>query len=327
MTGKKLLKNYWFTLLLLTSVLLGFLFPRAAYVLNRNSTTTFWVVIVLFFNMGFTLPGESIGRGLSRISLHIYIQIFIFIVTPLFFLLTSWPFRSVMDGMFIAGIFALSVLPTTVSSCSIFTSVSGGNTAGTIFNATLSNILGIVVSPFLLSLIMKETGGRTEADLGVIMLNLAKQIAVPFAAGQLLRRFVTDTAVKFKKRIGILNNILISFTVFMAMSKTASNDLFISRLPQLVIPFFYLALAHFVLLFLARFGGRLLKFSREDMISITYAAPQKTLAMGVPLLSVYFAGEPELLSVALLPLVFYHPWQLVVAGFVQNRLKKGEINV
>jgi predicted Na+-dependent transporter len=49
-----------------------------------------------------------------------------------------------------------------------------------------------------------------------------------------------------------------------------------------------------------------------------YAAPQKTLAVGVPLVSTYFAASPEILGLALLPLVFYHAWQLLVAGFIRS---------
>ena len=46
--------------------------------------------------------------------------------------------------------------------------------------------------------------------------------------------------------------------------------------------------------------------------------PQKTLAVGIPLLSTYFAHDPELLAVAILPLLFYHPWQLMIAGFIKS---------
>jgi predicted Na+-dependent transporter len=40
--------------------------------------------------------------------------------------------------------------------------------------------------------------------------------------------------------------------------------------------------------------------------------------MGAPLLSVYFASAPQLLGFALLPLIFYHMWQLMVAGFMKS---------
>ena len=41
--------------------------------------------------------------------------------------------------------------------------------------------------------------------------------------------------------------------------------------------------------------------------------------MGVPLLSTYFAGREDLLGLAIIPLLFYHPFQILVAGIVKNR--------
>ena len=51
-----------------------------------------------------------------------------------------------------------------------------------------------------------------------------------------------------------------------------------------------------------------------------FVAPQKTLAMGVPLLSTYFAAQPEVLGIAMIPLLFYHPWQLLTAGVAKGFL-------
>jgi predicted Na+-dependent transporter len=83
-------------------------------------------------------------------------------------------------------------------------------------------------------------------------------------------------------------------------------------------PFAYLALAHILILLIAYAGARLLHFSRENTVSVLFVAPQKTLALGVPLITTYFASTPEALGTALLPLVFYHAWQLLVAGLLKN---------
>ena len=81
------------------------------------------------------------------------------------------------------------------------------------------------------------------------------------------------------------------------------------------------------MLSLAYTGAKLLRFPPENIISILFAAPQKTLAMGVPLLSTFFADSPEILGIALLPLIFYHPWQLLMSGFLpgltKNMVKAG----
>jgi predicted Na+-dependent transporter len=114
------------------------------------------------------------------------------------------------------------------------------------------------------------------------------------------------------------SNIFILCILFFAFSKTAQNPDFLGNLRSLIGPFGYLAAAHLLLLLIAYGGTRLFHFSRENTISVLYAAPQKTLALGVPLISTYFASTPEILGIALLPLVFYHAWQLLVAGFVKS---------
>jgi len=66
-----------------------------------------------------------------------------------------------------------------------------------------------------------------------------------------------------------------------------------------------------------------LRFPRENLISAMFAAPQKTLSLGVPLISAYFARSPQTLGLALLPLLLYHPWQLLIAGLLRNAFLAG----
>ncbi|MBA7576910.1 hypothetical protein ES708_18752 [subsurface metagenome] len=201
----------------------------------------------------------------------------------------------------------------------MFTQVSGGNVMATMFNAALANILGVVISPLLLSLLMRGGGDPLPAsEVLRVLRNLGLQMLVPIACGQLLRRFFKQVAVKQKKRLSVASSIFILFILFFSFSKTARNPEFMGHLRALIGPFGYLAVAHILLLLIAYEGARLFRFSRENTISVLYAAPQKTLAVGVPLISTYFASNPEIIGLALLPLVFYHAWQLLVAGVVKS---------
>lgn len=314
-----LLKRNWFLIGILAALLSGFFLPGIELVSNPNGIARTVLIVLLFLISGFTLPSEAIASGLKDFRLHIYIQTFVFLFIPAFFLLTTLPFRSVWGQELYPGIFALSVLPTTISSCIVFTQVSGGNVMGTMFNAALANILGVVISPLLLSLLMRSGGDPLPAsEVLRILRNLGLQMLVPIACGQLLRRFFKEVAVKQKKRLSAASNIFILFILFFSFSKTARNPEFMSNLIAMLGPFGYLAVAHILLLLIAYGGARLFRFTRENMISVLYAAPQKTLAVGVPLISTYFAANPEISGLALLPLVFYHAWQLLVAGFVKS---------
>jgi sodium/bile acid cotransporter 7 len=317
-----LTKN-WFILGILLAIVFGFLFSEAGIAMNRNSVMSTVIVVILFVIMGLTLPSETIISGLKDYKLHLFIQTFIFIIIPLFFYISSLPFRNLMGGRVVIGIYALAVLPTTISSCIVFTQLSKGNTVGTMFNASLANAAGVLISPLLLSFFLRTSGQGLPADeIAKILLNLLLKMLLPIIAGQILRRVIKEFAVKNKKRFGIVSNVLILLIIFLSFAKTAANPAFIDNLKVMVLPFIYLAGAHIFLLLLIFFLGRLFKFSRKNIVSALYAAPQKTLAMGVPLLSTYFAANQALLGIALLPLIFYHPWQLLVAGFMKPYLSR-----
>jgi sodium/bile acid cotransporter 7 len=55
-----------------------------------------------------------------------------------------------------------------------------------------------------------------------------------------------------------------------------------------------------------------------DRIAVYFCSVKKTLAMGVPLAMLIFGGSSDL-SLILLPIMFYHPLQLLVNGVLANR--------
>jgi sodium/bile acid cotransporter 7 len=191
------------------------------------------------------------------------------------------------------------------------------------FNAALANVMGIFISPLLLSLMMQTTGKPLPmSELLAILQSLALKMLVPIIIGQILRRFIKPLLTRAKNVLSVISNICILIILFFAFSRTARNPDFLDNLGRMVVPFLYLAAAYIVLLAGAYFGSRLLKMSTENTISVLFAAPQKTLAMGVPLLSTYFAADPEILGIALLPLIFYHPWELFIAGFLPRLVER-----
>jgi solute carrier family 10 (sodium/bile acid cotransporter), member 7 len=60
--------------------------------------------------------------------------------------------------------------------------------------------------------------------------------------------------------------------------------------------------------------ARVLGFSIEDRIVAVFCGSKKTLAAGVPMARLIFGADPGL-SLILLPLMIYHPLQLVVGGW------------
>jgi len=315
------LKKQWFILGMCLMILTGSLFPILGSKLNPDRITTNSLVIALFFLSGLSLPTETLKKGMKDLRLHVFIQGFIYIVCPLYFMLTAFPFKDVMDGRLVVGIYALACLPTTVSSCIVFTQLSGGNTIGTVFNASLSNLAGIFISPLLLTLFLKGSGSPLPMEeLMRIFHSLVIKMLIPFAIGQGLHINFKKFAVRYTSVFGRISNFFVLVIIFFGVARSAGNDSFQSYWKQLILPFVYLALSHIFLLVLAFTGARLIRLNRENIISTLFTAPQKTLAMGIPLLSTYFANRPEMLGIAILPILFYHPFQLFIAGLIKNNI-------
>ena len=315
-----ILRRNWFLLGIVAAVLLGLGAPRAGEALDPGKVTSTAAVVVIFLLSGLSLPSEAMTRGVRNIRAHLFIQAFVFAVVPAYFYCTAWPFRQAMDGRFIVGVYALACLPTTIASCIVFTQMAKGNVATSIFNAVLASLLGVFVSPLLLTLLLRHSGHALPMEQVLRIFGaLVLKVLVPFAAGQLLRVRLRDFAGRHKKGFSKISAAMILVIVFFAFGRSASNS--ILRL-SLVGPLAYLAGSNVLLMVLAYLGARAVGLGGGDIASAVFTAPQKTLAMAVPLLTTYFAGQPDVLAAALLPCLFYHPWQLLTAAVARDLLLK-----
>jgi sodium/bile acid cotransporter 7 len=318
----RFLRKNWFFLGIALVVTAGILLSDLGTVLNPGSASSTGVIVLLFVISGLTLPSESIHRGIKDFKLHIYVQGFIFLFVPLSMVVLTLPLRGVFDPKVTAGLYALACLPTTISSCIVFTQITGGNTVGTMFNAALANIAGVVVSPLILSILLQGNEAVLLAgEMGRILGSLGLKMILPIAAGQAARvsvQALKRAAVEKKGVFRTVSNGLILLIIFFSISKAAGTPEFRSTLTRMGLPFLFLGGFHFYLLAAAYFGGRVIRLGRESLKSVIFTAPQKTVALGVPLMSAYFAGSPDILGVALLPVIFYHSFQLIVAGSIKS---------
>jgi len=314
------IKKNWFLVGLVLLLVIGFFAPELGTSISFGKMTTTMLIILIFLITGYTIPTEAIKDGLKDFKLHLFLQVFIFILVHIYFFVTLKLFEGSFTPETRVGIIALACLPTTISSCVIFTQSSGGNTVGAMFNAALANLLGVFLSPLLLTFFL-STGdqGYVSSEIGSVIMNIGIKILIPIIVGQVIRQ-IRIPEKQFKKRLKLITNISLLLIVFINFSKSAGDPDFRQMLPTMVFPFLYLAVSFFILLGLSYFLARAAHFSKKNIITVLYTAPQKTLAMGVPLLTTFFADSPELLGAALLPLLFYHPWQLLISGFVKSRL-------
>jgi sodium/bile acid cotransporter 7 len=67
-------------------------------------------------------------------------------------------------------------------------------------------------------------------------------------------------------------------------------------------------------------AARRLGFNREDRIAIVFCGSKKSLASGVPMAKVLFAGGA--LGAVVLPLMLFHQLQLMVCAVLAQRYAK-----
>ena len=115
----------------------------------------FWVVALLFFLYGAKLSLAATWAGLTNWRLQLGCLLCTFALFPV---LTQGLQPLVALGLPAAiavGILYIGCLPSTVQSSIAFTSISGGNVAGALCAASLSNLIGVVLSPVLLAPLVK----------------------------------------------------------------------------------------------------------------------------------------------------------------------------
>ena len=171
--SRGLFRGNGFILGLCAAVGLGFLFPQVGArngALHPEIVGDGGIALILFLQ-GLSIALDKMRAGAANWRLHVTIQAFTFLVFPLvglaFGALMPWIWPGEPHPIS-EGILYLCVLPSTVSTSVVLTSVAGGNVAGALFNAALSNILGVVFTPVAVHLLMAATGqqGRLGSLLG-----------------------------------------------------------------------------------------------------------------------------------------------------------------
>jgi sodium/bile acid cotransporter 7 len=316
------IRSNGFLLGLAGAVVLAFLLPAPGArggVLHAELVNNFGIALILFLQ-GLSLAFEKVKRGAGNWRLHLVIQSFTFLAFPLTGLLLHWLIPLLWPGQPPAvrdGFLYLCVLPSTVSTSVVLTAVAHGNTAGALFNAALSNLLGVFVTPILVELLMRTTG--QSGALGPLLLKIILLTLVPFFAGMALRPRVKHWVDAHKAWVARISNTVIVFIVYSAFCDSVAERIWTHHgagMTGLVL--FWVTVLFAAMSGLIGLTCRALKLNREDAIAAYFCSVKKTLAMGVPLAMLIFGTRSDL-SLILLPIMFYHPLQLLANGLLAYR--------
>ncbi len=318
------LKNQGFTLALLAAAGIAFVIPEygATGGALKSEITTKACIAIAFLFQGMSLKTRQILRSAINVRLHIFCQSWIFILAPLLMMLIVLIFgRWIHDGIQ-AGLLYLAVLPTTISSCIILTSSYKGDASAALFNATFSNIAGVFVTPLWCIALFANTSGEFP-PLGSLISKISLLVLLPLAIGQILRPFLREQIASWQTFFTRASNGMIVFVVYVAFSNSVVNDLWNSFGWQ-AIAVALLFVTIFLLLLSALIWTTAELASRhfDQRVAVFFCSSQKTLAAGVPMAAIIFAGQSGVIqeSFIILPIMLYHSLQLFLAGIIGPRI-------
>ncbi len=312
-----------FTLALLSTVALASLLPAAGPVARGLEGLTVAAIALLFFLHGAKLSRDAIVAGLSHWRLHLVVVGTTFVLFPLL----GWALKPVLLPLvtpaIYTGVLYLCVLPATVQSAIAFTAMARGNMPAAICSASASTLLGIVITPLLVSLLLPEAQGgasaaRQHPDTLASIGRITLQLMVPFVAGHLLRPWVGGFVQRRAAVLRVVDQGSILLVVYTAFSAAVVQGLWrelplTALLGLVAVCAVILALA----LVTTTWAARRMGFSKEDEITIVFCGSKKSLASGVPMAKVLFASHA--VGAILLPIMVFHQMQLMVCAVLAQR--------
>ncbi|PTR25749.1 sodium/bile acid cotransporter 7 [Rhodococcus sp. OK519] len=311
-----------FILSIATVAVLGSLFP----VSGSGQTILDWATKIaigfLFLLYGARLSPAEALQGLKHWRLHSVVFASTFVLFPLIGLALRILAPTVITDEMYTGILYLCLVPSTVQSSIAFTSIARGNVAGAIVSASFSNLLGVFVTPLLVILLMNTTGEATVDFSSII--NIVLQLLLPFMIGQLIRPLVIDWLKRYAEPTKLVDRGSILLVVFSAFSESMNEGVWgtVTVLEIAVVVAVCIGILA-VVLGVTSFAGKKLGFSLPDRIVIIFCGSKKSLATGLPMASVLFAGQP--VGLIVLPLMIFHQIQLIVcAALAQHYAKRAD---
>jgi sodium/bile acid cotransporter 7 len=313
-----------FLILVIFAILFAYAYPPLGAIYLRPDVTSDWIAVVLIFVLsGMGIKTEEFGKAFQRLRFNAYVQAFNFGAVSgiaygfsrLMLAAGALP-SSLADGMVVC-----SCLPVTVSMVMVLTKSSNGDEASAVFHAAFGNMLGIFLSPALIALYLGVDG---ETDVGAVTIKLVLRVLVPLLVGQFLRRFVPparnfvdENSAKFKK----LQEWLLVFIVYTVFCETflAGSDATAGEVGIMIA----MQGGMLVLVMILAWTSLGVLFRNEPKLRATglFVCTHKTVALGIPLInSMYSDAAPALVGMYTLPLLVWHPMQLLLGTAVAPRV-------
>ncbi|TDS17332.1 bile acid:sodium symporter family protein [Sphingobacterium paludis] len=313
------LKFDGFILALLFFIVLAYFFPQ----LHRweNGEVLNWItsigVSLIFFFYGLKLSFKQIKEGLSNWKLHVFVQLATFLLFPLL-VLPFYPLVSnAIQHDFWLSFFFLAALPSTVSSSVVMVSIARGNVPAAIFNASISGLIGVLITPLWMQLFVDF--GQIDV-LGDVYWGLVKEILIPVILGLLLQPVFGKWASRYGKQLSLFDRSIILMIVYGSFAESFDSGVF----GTVSIPYMIMVLVVVVILFVLIYAliywlsKSVLKLNRADTITALFCGSKKSLTHGSVFGKFLFVNSSSA-GLYFLPLMVFHAFQILVVTIIAQR--------
>lgn len=306
-----------FVAALLAAAVVASAFPAT----GRAYDILLWVSLIaiglLFFLYGVRLSTSQTLHGLRNWRLQAAILVTTFVAFPLAGLALGRLTGALLGPALTAGLLLLCLVPTTVQSNIVFTRLAGGDTAAAVVAASLSNLIGVFLTPALVAVLMSA---RAQVDANAVI-RVVLQLLAPFVLGQLLRPWLARWVTGNDRWLRRVDQSSVVLVVFVAFSAGATSGVWAQTTVGAVLGLVALSVGLLAVAVGWTWGlGRLLGASRPERIALLFCGTNKSLASGLPMAWVLFSGPHVALLV--LPLMIYHQLQVLAGGALASGLAR-----
>lgn len=296
--------------LLLTAVVVAAVWPATGPFIMPVEMLSNLGIFVLFFLYGARLSTAETLAGLRSWRLHLLTLAFTYVLFPTIALLLARLTRAWQPEALITGLIFLSLLPSTVQSSVTFTSIARGNVAASIVAASVSNLLGVFLTPLLVFLVLHSSGITISTTQ---VTKLVVQLLLPFVIGQVCHRWLGGWLKRNKGWLAWYDKGTIILIVYVAFSAGMRAHMW-SQVPlqALLLTIAINAVLLAMVMTTTFYVSRWCKFSWPDRIAIVFAGSKKSMASGLPMAQVLFPAAS--VGILVLPLMLFHQFQLIVCA-------------
>ncbi|KAK8852189.1 sodium bile acid symporter family protein, partial [Apiospora arundinis] len=333
-----LARDQWFIITLLILILVASQVQAPDQQL-RKTAVQYSSVTVIFLVNGCTVSTEVLLQTLRLWHFHIMIQCGCFLftsATALAVVQAAATKTGSVDAALLNGFVIMGCLPTALSFNVIMTKKANGNDALTLTESVLGSLIAPALSTVLITtyasidswytaILPKATPGQYGLIFAKIFKQLGLTLFLPLFIGQLLQYFFPKSNDKVMnkwkgRKLASFSLLVLIWSAFdgafasHSFATLRDTDVVFLVLVDVGLLVFWMAAS---LLLAALF------LSREDAIAVAFCVPTKTPALGVPLVTLIFAGVSDVVAAKLyLPMIILQCVQTCIGSLATIPLKK-----